>query len=98
MARSVGGPPSSRRPTQSVSPAVAALVIVVVLALVVALWLKFTSGPSKQTGQKKGGLFGGGKMQMPTTLTPAQIDAAKKVQQGLNQGMQQATGGRPAGQ
>ena len=93
MARTVGGPSSAKKPTQGVSPAVAALVIVVVLVLVVALWLKFTSGPSRQGGSERGGLFShGGKVVVPTTITPEQRKAAEAVQKGLLEGQRAATG------
>jgi hypothetical protein len=94
MARTVGGPPSAKRPGQAVSPAVAALVIVVVLALVVALWLKFTAAPGTRGQRGRAGLFSG-KVRMPTApLTSQQLGAAKKVHEGMLKGMQQATGGR----
>jgi hypothetical protein len=95
MARTVGGPPSAKRPGQAVSPAVAALVIVVVLALVVALWLKFTAAPGSRTGGSRAGLFKI-KARLPTgPLTPKQLEDIKKVHEGLVRGAQQA-GGRTA--
>jgi len=83
MARTAGGPPSSKRSSQSVSPAVAALVIVVVLLAVFALVWKFTSSPTSRGSQAegRGALLGGSRIKMPTTITPEAAAKAKVVQE-----------------
>jgi len=89
MARTVGGPPSSKRSSQSVSPAVAALVIVVVLLAVFALVWKFTTGPARSVegGRRRGLLGPRGHIKMPATVSPDVAAKAKKVQEDLLKGM-----------
>jgi len=90
MARRAGGvAPSPKKSSQSVSPAVAALVIVVVLLAVFALVWKFTTGPARTggAGGRRGGLFGGRGLKMPTTVTPDTQAKAKIVQEKLLKAM-----------